>query len=142
MKVNIKKMKHNAVIPSYQSKGASGFDLHSTEDLCVMPGDVVLVPTGLAFGLETGYELQVRPRSGIALKTFLRVANAPGTVDSDYTGEVKVIMHNTGNSPSFIRVGDRIAQGVICPVLQVTFNEVEELGTTERGNKGFGSSGV
>lgn len=155
MKLKIKKLHPDAVLPKYQTKGASGFDFHALEDTIVLPGETKLVKTGLAVAVENGYELQVRPRSGLSLKTPLRVANAPGTVDADYRGEVCIILTNTleplmkGYTPeeddrqtfSFIKKGDRIAQGVICPVLQVEFEEVEELDSTERGAGGYGSTG-
>lgn len=160
MKVQIKKLHPGAVIPKYQTKGASGFDLHALEDVDLEPGETKLVKTGLAVAVQEGYELQVRPRSGISLKTPLRVANAPGTVDSDYRGEVCVIVTNTqvifpGLVPglvsgSFVGVdlaqhikkGDRIAQGVICPIVQAELEQVSELDETVRGSGGFGSTGT
>lgn len=150
MKLKIKKLHPDAVIPKYQTAGASGFDLHALEDITIAYGQTVLVKTGLSVAVEPGYELQVRPRSGLSLKTGLRVANAPGTVDADYRGEVCVIMTNTRNAiqagtgfpaPEVIKKGDRIAQGVICPVLQVEFVEVEDLDETDRGAGGYGSTG-
>lgn len=160
MKLKIKKLHPEAVIPKYQTKGASGFDLHALEDVSIMPGETKLVKTGIAVAVDVGYELQVRPRSGTSLKTPLRVANSPGTVDADYRGEVCVIVTNTaddhfhdgsGNLSTAlwrsseyaqnIKKGDRIAQGVICPVLQVEFEEVENLDETERGSGGYGSTG-
>ena len=143
-KVNlkIKKLNDEAVIPEYQTKGAAGFDFHSTVNDIIMPGDTVLIGTGLAFGIPDGFEIQVRPRSGLSAKTGLRVANSPGTIDMDFLGEVKIILTNTGHIPQQIRKGDRIAQGVLCPVHQAVFEVTEDLGSTERGDKGFGSSGV
>lgn len=141
--MKIKKLKHNAVIPQYQSKGASGFDFHSTEDICIMPGETVMVSTGLAFEIPSGKEIQVRPRSGLSAKTKIRVSNSPGTIDCDYLGEVKILLDNIGLMPYTVRVGDRIAQGVVADVIQTTFEEVEDFDiVTERGDKGFGSSGV
>lgn len=142
MNVNIKKLSELAVIPKYQTAGAAGFDFHSTEDKVIMPGETVLIGTGLSFQLPEYTELQVRPRSGMSLKTKLRVSNAPGTIDRDYTGEVKIILDNIGVTPYTVKVGDRIAQGVLAPVLQASFVEVEELSDTARGAGGFGSSGV
>lgn len=155
MKVNIKKLHEDAVIPKYQTPGASGFDLHALEDVTILPGETKLVRTGLAFSVGHGYEMQVRPRSGLSLKTPLRVSNAPGTVDSDFSGEVCVIMSNTmepltsGYTPEEddrdihpIKKGDRIAQGVICPVVQADFEVVDELQETQRGSGAFGSTGV
>jgi dUTP pyrophosphatase len=152
--VKIKKLHKDAVIPQYQTFGASGFDLHALEDITILPDHTLLVRTGLSFEVPKGYELQIRPRSGLSLKTHLRVANAPGTVDSDYRGEVCVIMTNTMEAldkdytpdeddrdiPK-IKKGDRIAQGVICPVVQAEFEVVEELENTSRGSGAFGSTG-
>jgi len=138
--IKTKKLNEKAVIPKYQTSGAAGFDFHSTDDVVIMPGDTALVGTGLAFAVPELFELQVRPRSGLSAKTGLRVANAPGTVDSDYRGEVKIILTNTGFVPQHIRVGDRIAQGVLCPVYQADFWEVQELDSTERGSGAFGST--
>jgi len=129
-----------AQIPQYQTKGASGFDFHSIEEIEIKPKQTVLIPTGLAFKIPEGYEMQIRPRSGVSFKTGLRVVNSPGTLDSDYTGEAKIIMQNTGDETFLINFGDRIAQGVICPVIQVKFDETENLEETERGEKGFGST--
>jgi len=140
--VNIKKLNDLAVIPQYQTSGAAGFDLHSTEEVVIMPGDTHLVSTGLAFAVPERFELQVRPRSGLSAKTKLRVANSPGTVDSDYRGEVKIILTNTGHVPSVIKVGDRVAQGVLCPVYRADFKVVDELDETSRGSGGIGSTGV
>lgn len=146
--IDIKKLHPDAVIPKYQTPGASGFDLHALEDVYINLGETKLVRTGLAFAVPKGFELQVRPRSGTSLKTPLRVANSPGTCDSDYRGEVCVIIHNTEYYPTginegqyLIKRGDRIAQGVICPVFQAKFVEVEELDETQRGEGSFGSTG-
>jgi dUTP pyrophosphatase len=178
--VKIKKLHPDAVIPQYAHKGDSGFDLVAVEDVLIWMGETVLVPTGLAFEVPRGYEMQIRPRSGISLKTGLRIPNAPATIDSGFRGEVKVIFENTNNNldsfvnytkglinggylvmdvlgetevgedffdnspcvPYLIRKGDRIAQGVIQPVFQAEFNEVGELSDTERGESGFGDSGL
>ncbi len=152
MKIRIKKLHEDAVTPKYATPGASGFDFHALEDVSFMPGETKLVRTGLAFDVGYGYELQVRPRSGLTLKTALRVANAPGTVDSDYRGEVCVIMTNTSVASTTsdgwakqynIKKGDRIAQGVICPVVnRADMEVVDYLNETDRGAGGFGSSGV
>lgn len=148
MKVKIKKLHEDAVIPEYQSEGAAGFDLHALEDCFIFGGETKLVKTGLSFEIPVGYELQVRPRSGMSLKTKARVANSPGTVDSDFRGEVCVIIDNVGkgyyDKPDIvvkIKKGDRIAQGVICPIVQATFDIVEDLDETERGSGAFGSTG-
>lgn len=143
LRVKIKKLHKDAVIPQYQTTGAAGFDFHAIEDMEIATRQTVLVKTGLSMEIPEGYELQVRPRSGMSLKTKMRIANAPGTVDSDYRGEICIIMENMGmlgGLPYDIKKGDRIAQGVICPVFQATFIE-DELNDTERGEGGFGSSG-
>ncbi len=140
MKVKIKKLAGAAIIPEYQSEGASGFDFHSVEDVIIDRGCTTTISTGLAMSIPTGFELQIRPRSGLSLKTGLRVANAPGTIDSDYRGEIKIIIHNASNRAEEIKIGDRIAQGVVAPVKYITFEE-GELDETERGEGGFGSTG-
>jgi dUTP pyrophosphatase len=143
IRVSFKKLSEEAVIPTYQTPGASGFDFHAIEDMEIFPRQTVLVKTGLSMQIPEGYELQVRPRSGMSLKTKMRVANSPGTVDSDYRGEICIIMDNMsmlGALPFHIKKGDRIAQGVICPVVQATFIE-QDLTETERGEGGFGSTG-
>lgn len=141
MNVKIKPLVPQAVIPKYATPGSAGFDFHATVPVTIMPGETKLVPTGLSFQLPENVELQVRPRSGLSLKTGIRVANSPGTADEDFRGEVKVILHNTGTIPFYVEMGDRIAQGVIVPVIKATFEVVEELDQTERGANGFGSSG-
>lgn len=144
MKLKIKKLHPEAVVPKYQTNGASGFDLHALEDVTLNLWETKLVKTGLSVAVELGYELQVRPRSGNSLKTGLRVTNSPGTVDADYRGEVCVIMQLVPHDNVVqytIKKGDRVAQGVICPVLQVEFEEVEELDETQRGAGGYGSTG-
>jgi dUTP pyrophosphatase len=151
MKVKIKKLHPDATIPNYATPGSSGFDLVAVEGVELAPGETKLVKTGLSIDVGLGYELQVRPRSGLSLKTNLRVSNSPGTVDSDYRGEVCVIMTNIGQYDyggntkkgifEFIKKGDRIAQGVIQAVEQVEFEVVESLDETKRGEGGFGSTG-
>lgn len=142
MQVKLKKLHPEAKIPSYQSKGAAGFDFCSIEKKLIKAGEWELVKTGLAFEIAEGYELQVRPRSGLALKNGISVLNSPGTVDSDYRGEICVILINHSKVDFNIEVGDRIAQGVIAKVEQVGFMEVENLSDTQRGEGGFGSSGI
>lgn len=150
MQVKIKKLHENAVTPKYGTDGAAGFDLFAIEDTQIKPGETKLVRTGFAIAVPEGFEMQVRPRSGMSLKTMLRVANSPGTVDSDFRGEVCVIAHNAsspyGNQGSdlnsiFIAKGDRIAQGVICPVVRADFSVVDSLDETKRGEGGYGSTG-
>lgn len=142
MQVKLKKLHPEAKIPSYQSKGAAGFDFCSIEKKVIKAGEWELVKTGLAFEIAEGYELQVRPRSGLALKNGISVLNSPGTVDSDYRGEICVILINHSKVDFNIEVGDRIAQGVIAKVEQVGFELVENLSDTQRGEGGFGSSGI
>lgn len=132
---------NGANVPKYETAGAAGFDLASTEMSIIAPGETVLIGTGLFMEIPEGYELQIRPRSGMSVKTKLRVANSPGTIDSDYRGEIKIILTNHGTDYRTINVGDRIAQGVLAPVYQARFVKVELMSETERGDGGFGSTG-
>ncbi|ACM92504.1 deoxyuridine 5'-triphosphate nucleotidohydrolase [Nautilia profundicola AmH] len=141
MKLKIKKLNQEALIPAYQTKEAAGFDLHSIEDVIIKPGERKLIGTGLAFEIEFGYEVQIRPRSGLAFKHGITVLNTPGTIDSDYRGEIKVLLINHSNEAFEIKKEERIAQAVIAPVVQAEIIEVEELSDTERGAGGFGSTG-
>lgn len=140
--VQIKKSNEDINIPKYQHNGDAGFDFESSEDVIIAPNETKLIGTGLFMKIPFGFELQIRPRSGLSLKTKLRVANSPGTIDSTYTGEIKIIMDNIGKQNEFIKKGDRIAQGVLSTVKQAIFVEVEELEKTDRGVGGFGSTGV
>lgn len=166
--VNIKRMHPDARVPRYETELAAGFDLVAVEDVIIAPGETALVPLGFAIEIPPGYEMQVRPRSGVSWKTKLRVSNSPGTVDGDFRGEVKVIVDNIergepGETPRLrlidgkmefsrgeyfekytyiIRKGDRIAQGVIAPIERVTFVVVDELSETARGSGGFGHTGT
>jgi dUTP pyrophosphatase len=128
-------------LPSYASRGAAGMDVVAAEELDLMPGQRHAVATGFKVAIPEGYEIQVRPRSGLALKHGITVPNTPGTIDSDYRGELKVIMINHGSDPFPIRRGDRIAQLVPAAVTLAEFDEVAELCETERGAGGFGSTG-
>ncbi len=128
-------------LPAYESAGAAGMDLRAAEAITLQPGGRCLMPTGFSMALPEGYEAQVRPRSGLAVKHGVTVLNSPGTVDSDYRGEVKVPLINHGDRPFEITRGDRIAQMVIAPVTRAAWLEVEMLDATERGAGGFGSSG-
>lgn len=139
--VQIMKVHPDAVVPMYQTSGAAGFDFHAIEDVLIPPNETLLVRTGLAFAIPEGFELQVRPRSGLSLKSPLRVANSPGTVDSDYRGELGVILTNTYKEPYRVSKGDRIAQGVISSYVKADFVAVAELTNTPRGKGGFGSTG-
>lgn len=132
-------------LPSYETTGAAGADLRANlpdrGTVEIQPGARALVPTGLRMAIPEGYEVQVRPRSGLALKQGVTVANAPGTIDSDYRGEVGVILINLGNEPFVVGHGDRIAQMVVAPVVQAGFTVVDSLDDTARGAGGFGSTG-
>lgn len=136
----------NLQLPSYESHSAAGADLRAClenkDRLVIPPGKRLLVPTGLAMEIPQGYEVQIRPRSGLSLKTQLLVVNSPGTIDADYRGEVKIIMGNLGDSEEIIEHGDRIAQMVLCPVTQAKIEVVDTLSETQRGSGGFGSTGV
>lgn len=137
-----KKLTPEAIIPSYKTTGAAGFDFHSTEDITIRKNEVSLVPTGLSVEIPEGYELQVRCRSGLAAKSGAFLVNGIGTIDSDYRGEVKVIMSTCLDQPLEIRKGDRIAQGVLTKAKQAEILEVGELSETARGDGGFGSTGA
>ena len=141
MKLKIKKLNPDAIIPAYQTPLAAGFDLHSIEDCILRPNERKLIKTGLAFEIENGYEIQIRPRSGLAFKHGITVLNSPGTIDADYRGEIMVLLINLGSEDFEIKKGDRIAQAVIAPVIQAEFIEVNELSETKRGKGGFGSTG-
>ena len=130
--------------PAYESNGSSGMDIRACvkEPVILKPGEVRLIPTGLAISVPTGYEAQIRPRSGLALHNGIGMVNSPGTIDSDYRGEIGIILINWGSDPFTITRGDRIAQMVISKVYRADFIEVEDLDQTSRGNGGFGHSGI
>jgi dUTP pyrophosphatase len=128
-------------LPAYATDGAAGMDVVSAEDLILAPGARHAVATGFAMAIPEGFEVQVRPRSGLALKHGITCLNTPGTIDSDYRGEVKVILANLGDEPFAIKRGDRIAQLVAAPVLRATFEELDKLPETVRDAGGFGSTG-
>lgn len=128
-------------LPAYATEGAAGMDVVSAEDVTVAPGARHAVATGLAVAIPPGYEIQVRPRSGLALKHGITVPNTPGTIDSDYRGELKVILINHGSEPFAVARGDRVAQLVLAPVRRAAWQEVGELEETQRGAGGFGSTG-
>ncbi|TAD81695.1 MAG: dUTP diphosphatase [Sphingomonadales bacterium] len=141
--VSVKRLPHGAglPLPAYATSGAAGMDVVSAEDVTILPGARHAVATGLALAIPEGYEIQVRPRSGLALKHGITVPNTPGTIDSDYRGELKVILINLGAEPFAVQRGDRVAQLVLAPVVQAAWDEVAELDATERGAGGFGSTG-
>ena len=141
--VAVKRLPHaeGLDLPAYATDGAAGMDAVAAEDVTLAPGARHAVATGLALAIPPGYEIQVRPRSGLALKHGITVPNTPGTIDSDYRGELKVILINHGPHPFEVRRGDRIAQLVLAPVTRATWLEVDELDETTRGEGGFGSTG-
>lgn len=143
IEVRVLRLAHGAdlPLPAYETAGAAGMDLRAAEALTLKPGARALVPTGLSIALPDGFEAQVRPRSGLAVKHGITVLNAPGTIDSDYRGEIKVPLINHGAADVAIARGDRIAQMVVAPVAQAKWQEVAALDDTARGGGGFGSSG-
>ena len=143
IKVGVKRLPHGAglPLPAYATSGAAGMDVVSAEDVVIAPGARHAVATGLSVAIPQGYEIQVRPRSGLALKHGITVPNTPGTIDSDYRGELKVILINHGTKPFAVARGDRVAQLVLAPVVQAAWDELAELDATERGEGGFGSTG-
>ena len=142
--LKVKRLPHfQGALPEYKSEGASGFDIKAclSSPLILQPHQRSLVPTGLSFEIPEGFELQARPRSGLALKKGVTLLNSPGTIDSDYRGEIKIIIINTGDESVQITNQDRIAQLVLCPVYPVRFQLSENLSETKRGQGGFGSTG-
>jgi dUTP pyrophosphatase len=141
--VRVKRLPHGEglALPSYATSGAAGMDVLSAEEVTLAPGGRHAVATGLALAIPEGFEVQVRPRSGLALKHGISLPNTPGTIDSDYRGELKIIMINLGDEPFAIHRGDRIAQLVLAPVVLAAWDEVAELDDTARGEGGFGSTG-
>lgn len=142
--VKVKKLDNfKGELPKYQSSLASGLDVRAqlTGEVCLKPGQRTLIPTGLAFSIPKGYEIQARPRSGWAIRDGISLLNTPGTIDADYRGEVKIIVVNLGENEVVIKDQDRVAQLVLCPVLQAEFQEVMDLDETTRGEGGFGSTG-
>ena len=146
--INVQRLPHgqNLELPFYQSDGAAGMDLYAaidaTSTLVLEPGGATAVPTGFAMALPVGFEAQIRPRSGLAAKHSVTVLNAPGTIDSDYRGEIKVLLINHGTQAFDITRGMRIAQMIIAPVTRAQLNEVDSLDDTQRGAGGFGSTGL
>ena len=143
MAVRIKRLPHGEglALPAYATPGAAGMDVLAAEDVTLVPGARHAVATGFSVAIPAGFEIQVRPRSGLALKHGLSVPNTPGTIDSDYRGELKVILINHGAEPFAVARGDRIAQLVLAPVTRAAWDEVAELDDTARGAGGFGSTG-
>jgi dUTP pyrophosphatase len=143
VKVLVKKLDPAVQIPSYKTHGASGMDLMAfiKEPIKLAPKKSCLVPTGISVAMSDDYEIQIRPRSGLAAKNNISVLNTPGTIDSDYRGEIKVILFNHGSKEFIVNNKDRVAQMILMPVLKVDFEEVENLPETVRGSGGFGSTG-
>ena len=144
VKVLVKKLDPAVQIPSYKTIGASGMDLMAfiKEPIKLQAKKSCLVPTGISVAMSDDYEIQIRPRSGLAAKNNISVLNTPGTIDSDYRGEIKIILFNHGDDEFIIKNKDRIAQMVLCPVVKAEFEEVETLPITKRGGGGFGSTGT
>ena len=143
IKVLVKKLKPSVKLPSYKTNGASGMDLMAYIDKSIelKPGESCLIPTGLSVAFPKEYEIQIRPRSGLASKSNISVLNTPGTIDSDYRGEIKVILFNHGNESFRINNNDRIAQMILTPVIKMDLEETNELPDSIRGAGGFGSTG-
>ncbi len=141
VKVKIKKIKDNAIIPKYAHEGDAGVDLYSTEEYILKPGERVLVSTGIKIAIPRGYEAQVRPKSGLAVKHGISIVNTPGTIDADYRGEIGIITINLGQEEFKIEKGKKIAQMIFNKVEEAEFEETEELEETTRGQGGFGSTG-
>ena len=145
VRIKVKKLPHfKGALPVYETPHASGLDLRARLEtpIHLEPGERTLVPTGLAMEIPPGYEVQIRPRSGWAIKKGIGVPNSPGTIDADYRGEIKVALINLSKEPVEILDQDRMAQAVLAPVFQVAFEAVEELSETQRGSGGFGSTGI
>ena len=143
VKILVKKLNSSVKLPSYKTIGSSGMDLMALTDepITILPKKSYLVPTGISLAIPNNYEIQIRPRSGLAAKNNISVLNTPGTIDSDYRGEIKVILFNHGSEKFLINNGDRIAQIVLMPVYNIEFEEVDNLPDTLRGEGGFGSTG-
>ena len=143
-KILIKRLSKEVSLPKYETSGSSGMDLAANIDanINIDPGKTAIIPTGLALSIPKGFEVQIRPRSGLAAKQKISVLNTPGTIDADYRGEIKVILINLGRETFKVEKGLRIAQMVVCPVVQAQLKEVNDLSETERGEGGFGSTGT
>lgn len=142
LEVQVRKLRDDAILPCYRHAGDAGFDLHIVEDVEIPAGGVKILPTGLAFAVPDGYEMQIRLRSGAALTTPLILPNAPATIDAGYRGEVGIIVRNLGAETFVAHKGERVAQGVIAPVIRAKLELAEVLPATERGTDGYGSTGM
>ena len=140
----IKRLSKNISLPKYETAGSSGMDLAANieDKIEIAPGKSAIIPTGLSVSIPKNFEIQIRPRSGLAAKNQISVLNTPGTIDADYRGELKVILINLSDKAFFIEKGLRIAQMVLCPVIKATLKEVDSLKETKRGSGGFGSTGI
>ena len=140
----IKRLSDKVVLPKYETEGSSGLDLaaHINKSIEIKPGSTAIIPTGLAVSIPRNFEIQIRPRSGLAAKNQISVLNTPGTIDADYRGELKVILINLGDKSFLVENGTRIAQMVLCPVVKANLKEVKKLEDTKRGSGGFGSTGT
>ena len=143
-KILIKRLSKKVSLPKYETSGSSGMDLAANIDanINIDPGKTAIIPTGLALSIPKGFEVQIRPRSGLAAKQKISVLNTPGTIDADYRGEIKVILINLGQDTFKVEKGLRIAQMIVCPIVQAQLQEVDDLNETERGKGGFGSTGT
>jgi dUTP pyrophosphatase len=144
IKILIKRLSNKVLIPKYETLGSSGMDIAASikENIEINPGEKSIIPTGLILSIPKGFEIQIRPRSGLAAKKGISVLNTPGTIDADYRGEIKVILINLGKENFIVENGLRIAQMVVCPIVQANFEEVKDLDKTTRGEGGFGSTGT
>ena len=144
IEILIKRLSEEVSLPKYETSGSSGMDLAANIDdkITIDSGKTVIIPTGLSLSIPKGFEVQIRPRSGLAAKQKITVLNTPGTIDADYRGEIKVILINLGKDSFIVERGLRIAQMVVCPVVQAQLKEVDDLSETERGKGGFGSTGT
>tara|TARA_B110000196_G_C21121686_1_gene653544 strand:+ start:74 stop:511 length:438 start_codon:yes stop_codon:yes gene_type:complete len=142
-KVLVKKLDPNVELPKYKTEGSSGLDLMAFIDnpIKISPNTSALVPTGISVAISNDLEIQIRPRSGLAAKSSVTVLNTPGTIDSDYRGEIKIILFNHGKEDFIIKNKDRVAQMILVPIIKIEFEEVDELPNTIRGSGGFGSTG-
>ena len=141
--VLIKRLSRNIELPKYETNGSSGMDLSANIEtqIKIEPGKTSIIPTGISVSIPKNFEIQIRPRSGLAAKSQISVLNSPGTIDADYRGELKVILINLGNKTFVVERGARIAQMVLCPIVKAKFKEVDSLDDTDRGASGFGSTG-
>ena len=143
VKILVKKFDKNIKLPAYKTSGSSGMDLmaYTKNKITINPGKTAMIPTGIAVAIPKNYEIQIRPRSGLAAKKGISVLNTPGTIDSDYRGEIKIILINLSTKPFIIKSGDRVAQMILCPVVKGKLKVVKNLPSTVRGKGGFGSTG-